>query len=372
MARQWADKQDGWALAKRGKAAKAIKIEETGDGVPVGTQRDLGCTFQPLTASKQKFRAWVAALLKATHGDNRALSDVLAWNLGRLEEEGHTTRTTDQRYKRLIAFLGEGFGILDLNVKRCKDYASHMEREGYAPNTIWGDLNVLRSALKKAYQYEEIAKPVHEHLWNVNKPGGREGVVMSPEQFWAWYDGCTSHHLRLFLMLALLTAQRHEAICQLRWDHCDFDEGTVDFTASMRKRRSVKDKGYQKDRAVVHMTETLRGYLVDAKQVAKTEYVIEYQGRPILGHMGVSDGVRAARASAGLPDWVTPHVLRHTAATWAEDDGLDLHAIARMTGHREERTLKGVYLHGKKTGKGSQQAVEAVEKRMGGRLRVVK
>lgn len=49
-------------------------------------------------------------------------------------------------------------------------------------------------------------------------------------------------------------------------------------------------------------------------------HVVEWLGKPV-GR--VSKGFAALAADAGLPD-VTPHALRHTAITWALQDGVKL------------------------------------------------
>lgn len=365
MARQYAAEKDGWALAKRGKKAVAVKVRETGDGVPLGSQRDLVVPYEPRMAAKAAFVAWVDRVGAASRGVNPLVKDILAVNLERLDREGHTVRTTATRYKRLVTMFGS-VGVKDVSQKLCQDYAVQMERDGYSANTIWGDLNSLRSALKSAYQTKQIDAPCHEFVWNVAKPEGRTRVL-TPDEFWAWYDGATSAHLRLFLVVALLTAQRHEAILELKWDHVDFDAGLIDFAAGMRDRRTVADKGYQKNRAVVSMTGTLRAYLLAAKAVAKTAFVIEYQGRRVLN---CGEGCRAAREAAGLENDVTPHVLRHTAITWAEAGGVNIETLAQMSGHKDKRVLESVYLH--RDGHGSKPAVDAVEAKLGVRFRVVK
>lgn len=364
MARQYAAEEDGWALAKRGDAAKAIKVRETGDGVPLGTIRDLATPYQPVTAAKTAFRAWLGRFRQANRGANPPVSDILADNLMRLEREGHTTRTTATRYARLKRFFA--VGVKDVSHELCESYARTQEAEGYSPHTIWGDLNCLRSALKSAFERKKIDHPCHVYCWNIAKPPGRK-VVITPDEFWRWYDHATSAHIRLFLVIALMTSARHEAICQLKWDHVDFETGVIDFTASMRNKRGVADKGYQKARAKVVMTATLRGFLLAARAVARSSHVIEYQG---LSVKNCESGCTSARIAAGLPAGVTPHILRHTAATWAVESGIDVDRVAEMTGHADRRTLETIYVH--RTGKGSQAAVEAVETKLGGRLRVVK
>lgn len=372
MARQYAAEQDGWALAKRGKQAKAIKVRETGDGIPVGTQRDLGVPYEPTTVAKTTFRVWVERLKSVSYGNNPPISVVLARNLDRLAAEDKTTESTRSRYKRMVAFFGPNVTAADVSHTLCQDYAKHAAAQGRLnAMSVWGDLNALRSALRWAYSSGLIDQPRHERCWNIAKPEGRT-EQLTPDEFWRWYDAATSAHIRLFLLIALLTSQRHTAICELKWVHVDFERGFIDFEAGMRKKsgtsRSILSKGYQKNRAIVAMTDTLRAALVGAKAVAQTPYVIEYQGRRCAR---VTEGVVNARVAAGLPKWVTPHVLRHTAASWAAEK-MDVEEVAYLTGHKDRRTLEGVYIH-RRDGEKSRAAAEAVEAALGGRkLRVVK
>ena len=61
--------------------------------------------------------------------------------------------------------------------------------------------------------------------------------------------------------------------------------------------------------------------------------VIEWNGKPVRS---VRKGFAAAVAAAGLPtsgrDKITPHVLRHTAATWAMQNGANLWQAADFLG----------------------------------------
>ena len=57
--------------------------------------------------------------------------------------------------------------------------------------------------------------------------------------------------------------------------------------------------------------------------------VVEWNGKPIRS---VRKGFAAAVRAAGLNDTVTPHVLRHTAATWVMQNGADLWEAAGFLG----------------------------------------
>jgi integrase len=68
--------------------------------------------------------------------------------------------------------------------------------------------------------------------------------------------------------------------------------------------------------------------------------VVEFEGRPVKSVRKAFS--RAARA-AGL-EGVSPHVLRHTAASWAMQGGANVYAAADYLGMTVE-TLQRVYGH---------------------------
>ena len=50
----------------------------------------------------------------------------------------------------------------------------------------------------------------------------------------------------------------------------------------------------------------------------------------------------AACDAAGLTG-VTPHVLRHSVATWLDEDGIPIERISKLLGHRDTRTTQRIY-----------------------------
>lgn len=71
-----------------------------------------------------------------------------------------------------------------------------------------------------------------------------------------------------------------------------------------------------------------------------TEYVIEWAGQPVKS---IKRGFREAVKRAGLDKSVTPHVLRHTAASWMAEAGIPMSEIAAVLGHSDSRTTERVY-----------------------------
>ena len=79
--------------------------------------------------------------------------------------------------------------------------------------------------------------------------------------------------------------------------------------------------------------------LAEARAAATCPFVIEHAGGRVAC---VKTGTRAAARRADLPG-VTPHILRHTAATWMAMKGIPMPEIARVLGHRDSRITERVY-----------------------------
>src|SRR5690606_35650509 len=75
--------------------------------------------------------------------------------------------------------------------------------------------------------------------------------------------------------------------------------------------------------------------------VAKYRHVVAYAGEPIQKLRRSWD---TARELAGLDDSVTPHILRHTRATYMMQAGVDLWEASGALG-MSVRTLETVYGH---------------------------
>ena len=71
-----------------------------------------------------------------------------------------------------------------------------------------------------------------------------------------------------------------------------------------------------------------------ARELACSDFIIEYHGKPIKT---IKNGFREACKRAELSD-VTPHILRHSGATWMASESVPLAEIARMLGDSEATT----------------------------------
>jgi integrase len=72
-----------------------------------------------------------------------------------------------------------------------------------------------------------------------------------------------------------------------------------------------------------------------------TGYLITFNGKPVKD---IKKAFKKAARQAGLDD-VSPHTLRHTAASWMVQRGVPFPRVARYLGHKDSRVTERVYAH---------------------------
>ena len=204
----------------------------------------------------------------------------------------------------------------------CRRYADMRQREGVSASTARTELQALRAALRWAVASQII--PVSPIMWLPARPPPRDRWLTRDEAD-RLLEGASAFHVRLFIVVGLHTAARKEAILGLPWSRVDLDRRRIDF-------RDPAKAATRKRRPIVPINETLYQALADAKIRATTEWVIEWGGDRVIS---IKRGFREAAIRAGL-EGVTPHVLRHTAATWMAQAGLPLWQVAGMLGNTEQ------------------------------------
>jgi integrase len=151
----------------------------------------------------------------------------------------------------------------------------------------------------------------------------------------------------LFVRLALYTGARTRAILDLKWNQVDLERGRIDYNPAGRRQTHKK-------RPVVAIGGRLTNSLRRVRNESSGPFVISYRGKEVAR---VIKGFREAARRAGLED-VTPHTLRHTAATWMAQGGLPLPLIAGMLGQSITRTTERYIKHSPDFMAGAAEALE--------------
>jgi integrase len=211
-----------------------------------------------------------------------------------------------------------------------RDFIREMKPH-YSTATINRTLSLVNAALNYCHKEGYITKYPSLELTAPPPPKER---WLRPEEAKRLLSCCVEAHVRLFVMLALHTCSRKGAILDLTWQQVDLERKVIHYNAEGR----VQNK---KRRVSVPINETLYSALVDARELAVSNYVIEYGGKPVLD---IKRGFAAACRRAKL-EKVTPHTLRHTGATWLAQAGIPLWQIAGMLGDAVDTVTKHYAKH---------------------------
>jgi integrase len=187
----------------------------------------------------------------------------------------------------------------NITIALCRQYVAQRKR---SPGTTTTELNHLRIVLRWAHKNHMIDR--------------MPAMELPP----------------LFLHLAIATAGRMAALTDLTWDRVDFERGLI----YLGEHNVLRPR---KGRATVTMTNALRAALSEARQGARTKYVLEWGGERIKG---VRTALGKAAKRAGL-EGVSPHVFRHSAARWLAEDGVPMREIAAVLGHKDSLVTERIY-----------------------------
>lgn len=296
----------------------------------------------PLSAPEDDARRRLdqfADALRAVQKQQASYTIGALWGLWLAEraKDGLSNKIHDAQWKALgAAFANRSWE--QLTTDDCRDYARTRFEAGVAPATVHTELSRLRSCLHWSEAERKIA--YSPKVW-VPPPGRPRDRVLSPEEAMKLIRAARAgdFHIGVFTVLLFATGGRHSAILDLTWDQIDFERGVIDLEDNLPP--DPMHKTWRKGRAAVVMSAMARAALTEAYDARASDYVVEHGGRRLKS---CREGFSAAVARAGLSDDITPHVIRHTVATWANGK-VQTAFTAQLLGHRDEGTTRRVYTH---------------------------
>ena len=254
-----------------------------------------------------------------------------------------------------LARFWEGFFVAGVTRETCRAYA---RARGRSAGTIRRELGVLRAGINHAHREGRITRIVAVHLperppsrdrWLTRSEAARlvagslgyhfvaYSDVGTRKEKWRVWDRARAYprlYLPLFVLIGLYAGARKEAILSLRWAQVDLEAGRIDFNTPGARRTN-------KRRARIPVAGKLLGHLRRARlRGTEMGFVVSENGKR-LGD--IKRGFASACRRAGLSG-VSPHVLRHTCATWLMQGGVPMWEAAGFLGMTRE-TLEQVYGH---------------------------
>ena len=224
----------------------------------------------------------------------------------------------------------------DVTPAACRQYA--VER-GVSDGTIRRELGVLRAALNVAVR--EGWKMTAPYVALPPKPAGRERWLTRDEVA-ALLAACRTprrRHMARAILIGVYTGTRPGAIKALRWER-NPDAGWIDADAGLLFRRGAASRTSKKRQTPAPLPRQLAAHVRRWREDG-VGTVIHWAGRPVNRFR---HGWSEALNRAELGPEVTPHVLRHTAITWAMQRGAP---VAEACGYFgvSQRTMEDTYVH---------------------------
>jgi integrase len=272
------------------------------------------------------------------------VADVIALYGRDIAPKHSRPRETAQRIAALLGFFGDKV-LSDVNGALCRAYVGHRgsiaaarreleelrvnhhRKEGLCSAIVevvlpaaaparerWLTRAEAAALLRAAWRYREVQK---------GKPTGRR----------------SRQHIAKFILLALYTGTRAGAVCGAALQPT-VGRGWIDVARGVFYRRADGERETKKRKPAVPLPPELHDHLRRWKRQGQ-RFAVEWYGEPVTS---ISKGFRAVVKDAGLGPDVTPHVLRHTAATWLMQAGTDPWEAAGFLGMTVE-TLMGRYGH---------------------------
>lgn len=263
------------------------------------------------------FARWLAGREAPERSPNPTIGQILDHYLK--DREG---QTASDGHEWACQAVRRHIGALRPEHLERKTYWLARTRDGVSPGTIIKDVGHLRAALELAVKDRLIATA--PYIDRPAQPRGRE-IWLTKEDAARLRRAAVMPHVRLFIVLALATGGRKETLERLTWDRVDLGRGIVHLALPGRPTS-------KKRAAVVPIEPATVRYLRLHKAVALTENVLEWRGKP-AGN--VKKGFAAAVRRAGLGADITPHVLRHSCASWLVEAGIPCAQVARFLGDTE-------------------------------------
>lgn len=234
--------------------------------------------------------------------------------------------------KGLVPFW-EAKTVGEVNRANCEAYVAKRTK---SDGTSRRELGVLRAAINYAHREGRITRTVAVHLPDAPPP--RDRWLTRPEAarllLASLREASVRLYLPLFILLALYTGQRKQAILSLRWSQVDLVNARIDFNSPGTRRT-------KKRRAHIPIPRKLLPHLIRARlRGTELGFIINDNGANIHD---LKRSFASACRRARLSD-VTPHVLRHTCATWLMQAGVPIWEAAGFLGMTRE-TLENVYGH---------------------------
>ena len=314
-----------------------LYLETRADRAAVWVIRDgnrkvsTGCAESQRAEAERRLEAYRAETYRPERGDakhpsNVLIADVLNIYLADRVPAQARPKEAASRILKLAEFFGTD--TLDtVTGPACRAYARHRASQTAARR----ELEDLRAAIIH-HRREGLCNQIVEVILPERSQPRERWLTRSEAARLLLTAWRRSPHVARFILVGLYTGTRSGAILGASLTAVS-GKGWVDLSKGVFYRKAFGAARTKKRQPPVPIPDRLLAHIRrwQAKGHCK-KALIEFDGAPILRITKAFD--RAVEA-AGLGDGVTPHTLRHTAATWMVENGVETGDVAKFLGMTE-------------------------------------
>jgi integrase len=322
-----------WLRKRRGRTAQWV----IRDG---SYQKSTGCTAHDIVGAERALAKFLASKHirgVRTHSrdpDQIPIADVLTIYLTDVAPHHARPKETKDRIKALDGFFGDKM-LSYVTGETCRAYATQRSTDAAARR----ELEDLRAAINH-HRREGLCNKVVEVVLPPERPPRERWLTRSEAARLIWsawsyrevqkgrQTGRRSRrHVARFILVALYTGTRASAVCGAALGAMA-GHGWIDLDRGIFYRRPAGRRETKKRQPPVPLPDQLLAHLRRWKRQGQ-RFAVEWDGRPV---QSVDKAFANVAADAGFGNDVTPHALRHTAATWLMQAGTDMWETAGYLG----------------------------------------
>ncbi len=257
----------------------------------------------------------------------------------------HTVRAYTQDLADFSSFAPQGRSISKASDSDVEQYLQGLNRRGLSPATIKRRLGCLKVffqwlastktiSCNPLEQFKLTIKQVRRLPRAISRKELRELVHVASNANKVTPSGATD----LGILLMATTGIRVAELVGLRLDDIDTIDGQVLIHGKGSRERTVFVTNTDLLKKLkTHATERLKASGIDG------HLFVNQRGTP-LTPAAFRARVRKTCDASKVKRHVTPHMLRHTAATLLLEEGVDVRIVQRLLGHQSISTTE-IYTH---------------------------
>jgi integrase len=339
----------GWIVRREGKKGVVYAVRYYG---PDGRRHYKTIGKKKIDAE----RALRQVLAQIDKGEYQELPEVTFEELAAEFLKSQAARVREKTYlgyrghleNRIVPYF-IGRKIKTITPVDVEGFLAFMISQGVSPATAAKHLATLKMVLKRAVQWEYLAKSPAQYIKPPRIPRN-EMDFLTPEEMAILIKATEEEH-RCLIICACLTGMRQGEILGLQWGDIDFESSRVFVRRTHQKGRFYEPKTSYSRRAVVvpeSLLESFREHqmkqIVEGQASDKDIVFPSQSGKPMDPHYVVCHILWPALARAGLRR-VRFHDLRHSYAAALLSRGENPKFIQRQLGHSRIQITLDLYGH---------------------------